>query len=283
MKNTAGCYLKRNDDLNFKLRIIFMAKKSNINITFPKGFDWKSWVRRWDRMQERYLIRRDERFDIIIQLIKDTQKSPNYIVDLGCGTGSLTSKLLEAFPEAKIYGIDIDPTLLPLAKERTACFGNRIHLIRADLRNPMWIDSIPKPVDSIVSATTLHWLNVEHLKNLYHQISSLLKPGGIFLNADHTGNDNPLIQKSWEQHREQMRKGEQKPDMEDWESFWNAYLNALGNEARNIRQNALGDWEGIEEGLPLTWHFDQLRESGFSSVDCFWRCDCDAIYGGIRD
>ena len=42
-----------------------------------------------------------------------------------------------------------------------------------------------------------------------------------------------------------------------------------------------GACAGVEEGLPLAWHFDKLTESGFSSVDCFWRCDCDAIYGGI--
>jgi hypothetical protein len=35
-------------------------------------------------------------------------------------------------------------------------------------------------------------------------------------------------------------------------------------------------------GLPLAWHFDRLRESGFAQVDCLWRCDGDAIYGGIK-
>jgi hypothetical protein len=54
-------------------------------------------------------------------------------------------------------------------------------------------------------------------------------------------------------------------------------------DAQRIDERLLGDWEGgIEDGLPLAWHLDALRASGFRSVDCFWRCDCDAIYGGIK-
>jgi hypothetical protein len=69
---------------------------------------------------------------------------------------------------------------------------------------------------------------------------------------------------------------------EDWSQFWDAYLEALGPGTREERQRALGEWKGVEEGMPLEWHFDELRAAGFTDVDCFWRCDCDAVYGGIR-
>ena len=45
--------------------------------------------------------------------------------------------------------------------------------------------------------------------------------------------------------------------------------------------NVVGAWEGVEDRMPLAWHFDRLRESGFSSPECFWRCGGDAIYGAI--
>ena len=35
----------------------------------------------------------------------------------------------------------------------------------------------------------------------------------------------------------------------------------------------------VEEGLPLAWHLDTVREHGFAHVDCFWRSDCDAVFG----
>jgi hypothetical protein len=72
-----------------------------------------------------------------------------------------------------------------------------------------------------------------------------------------------------------MRAGGAEAD--DWDGFWDAYLHALGAAPRKA-----GGWEGgVEVGLPLAWHLDVLRACGFRAVDCFWRCDCDAIYGGV--
>ena len=107
--------------------------------------------------------------------------------------------------------------------------------------------------------------------------------GGIFLNADHVGSECSAIQAAWEGHRQEMRESESDPNADDWSSFWRDYFHALGLSMRDFNQRVIGGCEeGVEEGLPLAWHFDALRKSDFSSVDCFWRCDCDAIYGGIR-
>jgi SAM-dependent methyltransferase len=209
------------------------------------------------------------------------QADLSYLVDLGCGSGSLTVRLLEAFPDAQVIGIDIDPTLLPLAQLRTARFGERVRFIQKDLRDPAWTEIFPKPVDAVVSATALHWLNEQQLKQVYAQIASILRGGGIFLNADHVGSDFPALQQFWEWHREEKRKQRRDPRADDWNTFMNTYLNELGADAREIRQQVLGEWEGTEEGFPLAWHFDHLRKANFKHVECFWRCDCDAIYGGI--
>jgi SAM-dependent methyltransferase len=250
-------------------------------IQLPQSFDWKSWIERWDRMQERYLVKRNERFDIMVQLIKETQILVTSVGDLGCGTGSLTVRLLEAFPDIQVTGIDVDPTLLPLAQLRTAHFEERVQFFQRDLRDPGWFDELPDSVDAIVSATALHWLSNLQLKHVYEQIPGILRPGGIFLNADHAGSSFAPLQQFWEHHREEMRQAQRDSSAEEWETFMNAYLNELGPDARDMRQQALGNWEGIEQGFPLAWHFDQMRSAGFEHVECFWRCDCDAIYGGF--
>jgi len=95
--------------------------------------NWQTWVSRWDRMQERYLVARSEHFDIIARLIADTQTPVRNIVDLGCGTGTLTVSLLEKFPLVHTYGLDLDPTLLPLAHARSSIFADRTHFLQADL------------------------------------------------------------------------------------------------------------------------------------------------------
>ncbi|MHC4639951.1 MAG: hypothetical protein ACYTBV_21050 [Planctomycetota bacterium] len=41
----------------------------------PEGFDWQIWVDRWDNMQQRYLVKRTERFEVMTRLIRETQDS----------------------------------------------------------------------------------------------------------------------------------------------------------------------------------------------------------------
>lgn len=248
----------------------------------PEGFDWLYWVGRWDRMQERYLVRRGERFETVVRLVQDTQGPAPQILDLGCGPGSLMQALLGAFPGAEIVGIDFDPTILLLARERLAPYGARAGLHLADLRDGSWPEAVAGPLDAVVSATALHWLTADQLATLYRQIAQLLRPGGLFVNADHVGSDCAPVQKGWARHRQEMRDLEGNTGADDWDEFWAAYAQALGLDVDEIHERMLGGWEGgIEDGLPLAWQLDTLRALGFHSVDCFWRCDCDAIYGGI--
>jgi SAM-dependent methyltransferase len=141
---------------------------------------------------------------------------------------------------------------------------------------------VSHPIDVVASATTLHWLNPKQVARFYNQLGQILRPGGIFLNADHVSSNCASIQKSWEQNREHMCKKQADSNADDWEGFWDAYGQALKIDIKEFHKKLMGPWEGSEEGLPLEWHFEKLKAGGFEAVDCFWRCDCDAIYGGVR-
>ena len=254
----------------------------SLKMQLPSDFDWKYWVERYEKMQRRYLVRWEERFETIIRLLRAKEGKVNRIVDLGCGAGSLSERILKGIDECEVVAIDFDPTLLMLAEARLGKFGGRAKIILLDLREESWTDCIKSKADAIVSATALHWFSAEQLAKLYRQLGSILKPGGIFLNADHVASDSPAIQKAWEQHRETMRQEEQHGSGDNWNEFFQAYGEALKIDLDSIRQKVIGQWVAVEEGLPLAWHIDRLRECGFASVDCFWRCDCDAVYGAIR-
>lgn len=244
--------------------------------------DWPIWIDRWERMQERYLAARAERFAIIARLIRATQGQAPLVLDLGCGTGSVMAALLSAIPGASAVGVDLDPTLLALAEKRLAPFGARAQVVRADVRQGGWVGvhSAGK-IHAIVSATALHWLSPDRLSFLYAQAAELLRPGGIFLNADHVASEHPGVQQAWVQHRSDVLSAQANPAADDWNGFWRDYLAVLGEEVRKERERYLGAWEGVEDGQPLAWHVHHLRQAGFTAVDCFWRADCDAIYGGF--
>jgi len=253
-------------------------------LQLPSNIHWQHWVERWDRMQERYLVRRDERITLLIRLVGETVRPLERVLDLGCGTGSLMQAFLEAFPEAGIYGVDFDPALLPLAEQRLRPYGARSRPVLADLRSEDWRAQLPDTVDAVISATALHWLTEPQLASLYRRLAGLLRPGGLFVNADHVASREQTVQTFWERNREEMRRVEGKQGGEDWEAFWEAYAQALGlSGGRRVTERVLGSWDGgVEEGLPLEWHFRELTAAGFAHPECFWRCDCDAIYGAFR-
>jgi SAM-dependent methyltransferase len=250
----------------------------------PNGFRWQDWIERWDKMQERYIVRRSERIDLLIHLIGTARYPVKQVLDLGCGTGSLMQPFLDAYPESEVYGIDFDPLLLPLAQARLRSYGSRIAILLADLRSSDWRSQLPGAVDAVISATALHWLTEKQLSDLYRRLANVIRPGGLFINADHVASRNPDIQKFWEHRREQRLRLEATQTGDDWDGFWVEYLKALGvSGLLHADERVLGGWEGgIEKGLPLEWHFSELIASGFSHPECFWRCDCDAIYGAFR-
>lgn len=255
----------------------------DLPLRLPDGFDWRLWVRRWERMQERYLMRRPERFGVMAAVIAATQGTSPSILDLGCGPGSLSARLLEALPGARAVGIDYDPAMLCLAEKRLAVFAGRARVLRVDLRDAAWSDAVEGPFNAVVSATSLHWLKPEDLAGLYRAVARLLAPGGVFMNADHVAAESPAVQGLWTENRARMREAQAPRDADDWNGFWLEYAKALGADLAALHGGIHGwEGEGLEDGLPLSWHFDALRDAGLVSPECFWRLDCDAVYCALK-
>ncbi len=251
-------------------------------IKFPENFEWEGWISRYDKMQQRHVVKRDERLDVILNLVRASCDSVKRVLDLGCGTGTLMLKILEEFSQAEVVGIDFDPYLLPLTRHRLKQYSERSRLILADLRKKEWLEDIVPAYDAVVSTTALHWLEPNELQRSYFQIADILRAGGLFLNADHVGSENTRIQEFWESCRQDILDESKEYEGEDWETFWKAYMDAINLKLYEIDQRVLNSWGGgVEEGMPLSWHFDKLKKAGFICIDCFWRCDCDAVYGGI--
>src|SRR4051794_1971436 len=78
----------------------------------------RTWITRWDRQQEGYLPDREERFTALIDAVESGGRRPDPLVlDLGCGPGSLSTRLLDRLPRATVVAIDTDPVLLTLGRE----------------------------------------------------------------------------------------------------------------------------------------------------------------------
>lgn len=91
------------------------------------------------------------------------------VVDLGCGTGVLTSRIAAA--GAHVIGIDSDPAMVAAARRR---------LPDADLRVADAHDfTVDEPVDAVFSNAALHWMPAP--VEVLGCVSDALRSGGRFV------------------------------------------------------------------------------------------------------
>ncbi|MZQ84759.1 malonyl-ACP O-methyltransferase BioC [Paenibacillus sp. 5J-6] len=100
------------------------------------------------------------------------------ILEIGCGTGVVTSGLVDTWPTAVITALDIAPGMLRAAEQRVGCShpaARDLHFIHADVEK--WsLAALSASFDLIVSGACFQWLK-EPKQTLKH-LRRLLRPGG---------------------------------------------------------------------------------------------------------
>lgn len=128
---------------------------------------------------------RVELFNVILSELKSNIPSDGCIVELGIGPGYLADHLLRGMPKIQYYGIDFSLPMLGVAKKRLIPHSDRIIYHQADLVQDNWWESLPIPVDAIVSTWALHDLGrQEYVEVVYKRSAEVLQDGGILLNGD---------------------------------------------------------------------------------------------------
>jgi SAM-dependent methyltransferase len=238
-----------------------------------------AWIDRWDIQQQDYLPDREDRFTVLIDAVEECAGRPDPLVlDLGCGPGSLSVRLLDRIHAATVVAIDADPLLLALGR---AAWAGRdgLRFAEHDLREPGWSAALGlgRPVDAAVSTTALHWLPPAALAAMYAEIATVLRPGGLLLNGDHLREDEaaaPVLTRLGRvlNEREEMRRA---PDgrAESWSGWWKAAAvdSALASLVAQSDDLSLDSGHhGSPSGL-LGVHVQALRAAGFAEVGTIWQ------------
>lgn len=114
-------------------------------------------------------------------------ESARNILDLGCGTGTLTIMVKQAAPSARVIGLDMDQEALLLAESKAEQAGVEIELVHGDGTAPPFIR---EEFDLIVSSLLLHHLTTAQKIQALRECVRLLQPGGLMVIADWTKPDN---------------------------------------------------------------------------------------------
>ena len=250
------------------------------------AIDWRKWLGRWDRQQTRYLPHREERFAAMFDAL-ETLLPPNFVaLDLGCGPGSLSQRLLERFPQARIIAVDQDPVLLAMGQGALGDLGGRLRWVDANLREPSWRERIGvESVDAALSTTALHWLPPDQLVRLYTELGTLIRAEGLFLDGDHMAYSpgmEPFARIRGLVNERDERAAEQ-GGADSWRGWWDALsaepeLAALFAEReRRQPETTHGDFE-----LTYELHAAALSNAGFRSVGVLWQRLDDRVLLAVR-
>ncbi|MFI1072115.1 class I SAM-dependent methyltransferase [Streptomyces puniciscabiei] len=252
-------------------------------MTTSTGTDWAAWQESWDRQQEWYMPDREERFRIMLDMVEALVGTAPRVLDLACGTGSITARLLARFPAATSTGVDLDPALLAIARG-TFDGDERVTLVEADLRDPEWPARLPyDSYDAVLTATALHWLHSEPLAALYGQVAELVRDGGVFMNADHMIDDSTPRINAAERAQRHARMDQAKRDgVLDWAEWWQLAGKDPALAGPTARRFEIYGEHADGDTPSAAWHARTLLALGFGEARPVWCSPSDTLLLAVK-
>lgn len=103
------------------------------------------------------------------------------LLDLGCGTATLTILLKQLHPTVDVIGIDGDPNVLAIARAKVQQSGENITL---DLGMADHLPYADRSFDRVLSSLVFHHLNKDSKQRTFQEIFRVLRPGGELMIVD---------------------------------------------------------------------------------------------------
>ena len=183
------------------------------------------------------------------------------VLDVGCGAGNYTLKLLEELPNLDVTLIDLSRPMLERAAERIGkTTSGSVTLIEGDVR-----EVFPKSgkFDIILAAAVLHHLRTD---NEWHEVFAsfyrALEDGGSLWVFDLVESSIPAIG--------ELMKAQ-----------YGEYLTRLKDEA--YRDHVFAYVEKEDTPRSLTFQLELLREVGFGAVEVLHKNVCFAAFGAVKE
>jgi ubiquinone/menaquinone biosynthesis C-methylase UbiE len=107
--------------------------------------------------------------------------SEKKILDVGCGTGTMSLMVKQAYPSAQMVGLDGDPQILEIARSKAQKLGLEIRFDQG-----MSFD-LPYPNESfdvVLTSMMLHHLTRDDKLTTAQEMYRILRPGGQLFGAD---------------------------------------------------------------------------------------------------
>ncbi|MCE9547473.1 MAG: class I SAM-dependent methyltransferase [Planctomycetia bacterium] len=182
------------------------------------------------------------------------------VLDVGCGAGNYSLKLLVRLPILNVTLVDLSRPMLDRALARVhAVSAGNVEAIQSDVRE-LKLDA--GKFDIIMAAAVLHHLRTDdEWQSIFRSFHEWLAPGGSLWIFDLVDHAIPAVQAiSWRRYGE--------------------YLTALKDEA--YRDHVFEYVANEDTPRPLTYQLDLLRQVGFRQTDVLHANSCFAAFGAVK-
>ena len=201
---------------------------------------------------------------ISLELITESAKRivPNaqHLLDIGCGAGNYSLKMLSKLPNLECTLVDLSGPMLDKALERVSNqTTKKVHVVKGDVRE---VPLKENHFDIILAGAVLHHLRDDHdWETTFKKIYGLLKPGGCFMISDLITQDSEILNDyTWERYGD--------------------YLEDLGG--KDYRKKVLDYVDKEDSPRSMNYQLDLMKKLGFSKVEILHKNMCFGAFGGIK-
>ncbi len=198
--------------------------------------------------------------ELITSAAAVTNPNATHFLDVGCGAGNYSVKLLEKLPNRDVTLIDLSQPMLTRATKRVQAESNgRIHTHQSDIRE---LELRENQFDIIMAAAVLHHLREEaEWTAVFQKFYHALKPGGSIWISDLVTHTAEAI--------EQMMVAR-----------YGDYLTQLKDEA--YRDHVFAYIAAEDTPRPLLFQIDLLRKVGFVQTEILHKNSVFAAFGAVK-
>jgi tRNA (cmo5U34)-methyltransferase len=197
---------------------------------------------------------------LVAEAAAATTPHARHALDVGCGAGNYTLKLLERLPNLDATLMDLSQPMLDRARERVSrATAGHITTIQADIRE---VELPDEEFDIVLAAAVLHHLRADQeWRDVFAAFHRALRPGGSLWVFDLVESSIPAVGRLMRQ-----RYGE--------------YLTRLKDES--YRDQVFAYVEKEDTPRPLLFQLDLLRQVGFAQVEVLHKNLCFAAFGAVK-
>jgi len=198
--------------------------------------------------------------ELITEAAKRIVPGATHVLDIGCGAGNFTIKMLSKVSNLACTLVDLSRPMLDKALERVKAHTDKeVSIFQGDIRE---VELPANGFDIILAGAVLHHLRDDKdWVTTFTKLYQLLKPNGCLMISDLITQDTAILNDyTWERYGD--------------------YLESVGG--KTYRQDVLAYVAKEDSPRSMNYQLDLMKRVGFRKVEILHKNMCFGAFGGIK-